>query len=181
MIFANHLLVPSKTIDFVDSMNVLCSPDLNSNVSLDNDIQFVYQGVTSSIKSPGTFVGLSWTTIKMTKLSEHLRNKLVRVYSRHKSGSNFLLQLRIWRKSMYEGCFFLWNFMSQRQKTHQWHWQRLYKASRIEKQTICNAECFEVIKFDKPTLPSFSLLPSPYSILLILARYDCHIPMFFEI
>ena len=34
MIFANHLLVPSKTIDLVDSMNVLCSPDLNSKVSL---------------------------------------------------------------------------------------------------------------------------------------------------
>lgn len=34
MIFANHLLVPSKTIDFVDSMNVLCSLALNSNVSL---------------------------------------------------------------------------------------------------------------------------------------------------
>ena len=44
MIFANHLLVPSKTMDFVDSMNVLCSPDLNSNVSL--DIHLVYQGVT---------------------------------------------------------------------------------------------------------------------------------------
>ena len=35
MIFANHLLVPSKTMDFVDSMNVLCSPALNSKVSLD--------------------------------------------------------------------------------------------------------------------------------------------------
>ena len=43
MIFANHLLVPSKTIDFVDSMNVLCSLALNSNVSL--DIHLVYWGV----------------------------------------------------------------------------------------------------------------------------------------
>ena len=44
MIFANHLLVPSKTIDFVDSMNVLCSLALNSNVSL--DIHLVYRGDT---------------------------------------------------------------------------------------------------------------------------------------
>lgn len=60
-----------------------------------------------SIKSPGTIVGLSWTTIKMTKLLEHLWNKLIRVYTRHKSGSNILLHIRSWRKSMYEGCFFL--------------------------------------------------------------------------
>ena len=44
MIFANHLLVPSKTIDFVDSMNVLCSLHLNSNVSL--DIHLVYRSDT---------------------------------------------------------------------------------------------------------------------------------------